>query len=186
MNYSILAAAALFTVLLPYTACAEIKSAFLPAVPESWNMTIDGKTVIYSAPVAKKGEKPATVVKFTYTRATKGRDAAAVMDEYIRVHQCSPKTEQGKGFYTTSCATVSTDAVVVGEPDNMYTLEVVGLYNQASTNLINSYLNEIINGKRTFEDRDIGEKVIKKKPYVVPAAPASGEGSAEEVKGEAE
>lgn len=41
----------------------------------------------------------------------------------------------------------------------MYTVEISGDYNTVSTNLINAYVNAIVNGKRTFDNRDIGEPV---------------------------
>lgn len=137
----------------------EVRAAFFPPVPEGWSMSVDGKSVVYSSPVPKDSKTPATQVRITYTRDTSGRDAAAYTDDYVKLNGCSQKSQQGKGFYTTNCKTVGKDAVIIGEPDNLYLIELNGLYNQVSTDLINSYVNSVISGKHSFHDRNIGEEV---------------------------
>ncbi|MGN0909177.1 MAG: hypothetical protein ACI4NA_06115 [Succinivibrio sp.] len=145
-----------------------VRAAFFPPVPETWSMSIDGKTVVYSSPVPKGSKVPATEVRITYTKDTGGRDAAAYADDYIRLNHCAPKSGHGKGFYTTNCQTAGKDAVIIGESDNLYLIELKGVYNQVSTDLINQYVNAVISGKRTFRDRDIGEMVEDSKPSYAP------------------
>ena len=41
----------------------------------------------------------------------------------------------------------------------MYTVEITGEYTSIAKSLINEYVRNIVNGKRTFEDRNIGEPV---------------------------
>lgn len=137
----------------------EVKAAFFPPVPEGWSMSVDGKSVVYSSPVPKDSKTPATQVCITYTRNTSGKDAAAYADDYVKLNKCSQKSQHGKGFYTTNCKTVGKDAVIIGESDNLYLIELKGIYNQVSTDLINSYVNSVISGKHTFHDRNIGEVV---------------------------
>ncbi len=137
----------------------DVRAAFFPPVPETWTMELDGRTVVYSSPVPKGSKEPATQVRITYTKNTGGRDAAAYADDYIRLNRCAPKSSHGKGFYTTNCQTAGKDAVIIGESDNLYLIELKGVYNQVSTDLINSYVNTVISGKHTFRDRDIGEVV---------------------------
>ena len=43
----------------------------------------------------------------------------------------------------------------------MYTIELSGEYDRIAIDLINTYVNSIVNGKRTFADREIGEKVVR-------------------------
>jgi hypothetical protein len=147
----------------------EVRAAFFPPVPETWTMAVEGKTVVYSSPVPKGSKNPATQVRITYTKDTGGRDAAAYADDYASLNKCAAKARHGKGFYTTNCQTAGKDAVIIGESDNLYLIELKGIYNQVSTELINTYVNTVISGKHTFRDRDIGEVVEERKPaYAVP------------------
>lgn len=146
----------------------DVRAAFFPPVPETWTMSVDGKTVVYSSPVPKESKEPATQVRITYTKDTGGKDAAAYADDYVRLNRCAPKAGYGKGFYTTNCQTAGKDAVIIGESDNLYLIELKGVYNQVSTDLINGYVNAVISGKHTFRDRDIGEAVPDKQAAYAP------------------
>ncbi|MCR5536638.1 MAG: hypothetical protein K6F05_04400 [Succinivibrio sp.] len=143
-------------------AATEIRSAHLPPVPEGWNIKVNGQTVIYSSPKKGDSQRHASVLKFTHTKNTNGLDAQGYMEGYISQYNCSREKQLGKGFYTVSCRKKATDAVVVGEENNMYLLEITGEYSKTAVALLNTYLNEIVKGKHTFEDRDIGEKVYSK------------------------
>ena len=136
-----------------------VQVAYFPPVPESWNVTVEGDTVVYSSPVNKTQPTPSSTVRFTYSKRTQGKDAKTVVDDYVSQNQCKEAKTLGKGFYTASCPNIGRDVVVIGEVNNMYTVEISGDYNTVSTNLINAYVNSIVNGKRTFDNRDIGEPV---------------------------
>lgn len=141
-------------------ATSVIRPAYFPAVPESWGVAIVGNTVEYSSPTNPKTQKqPKTVVRFTYSRSTNQKDAKTIIDEYVKNNGCKSPIQQGKGFYTASCASIDRDVVVVGEVSNMYTVELCGEYDRIAISIINAYINSVINGKRTFEDREIGEKI---------------------------
>lgn len=140
-------------------AATEIRSAHFPPVPEGWNIKIDGQTVIYTAPKRGESQRPSSILRFTHTKNTAGQDAQGFMESYISNNNCSKEKKLGKGFYTVSCRRKATDAVVVGEENNLYLLEITGEYSKVAVSLLNTYLNEIVKGKHTFEDRDIGEKV---------------------------
>lgn len=136
-----------------------VQVAYFPPVPESWNVTVEGDTVVYSSPVNKTQPTPSSTIRFTYSKRTLGKDAKKVVDDYVNLNQCKQAKTLGKGFYTASCPNIGRDVVVIGEVNNMYTVEISGDYNTVSTNLINAYVNSIVNGKRTFDNRDIGEPV---------------------------
>lgn len=149
---------------------ADVKVAYFPPLPDSWTIEMMGKTVIYKSPVVPDVQpEPATVIRMTYTRSTHGRDARGVMLDYVKQNNCNKPKVHGKGFYTTTCRTLGTDTVVVGEPNNVYTIEITGEYSEVSMDLINRYLNNIIKGKRTFEDREIGERIYDKNAKNNPA-----------------
>lgn len=136
-----------------------VQLAYFPPVPESWNVSVEGETVVYSSPVSKTQPTPSSIVRFTYSKRTYGKDSKDIVDDYVKKNQCRDAKILGKGFYTASCPNIGRDVVVIGEVNNMYTVEISGDYNTVSTNLINTYVNSIVNGKRTFENRDIGEPV---------------------------
>lgn len=159
---AVLLAAVVFAV---GTAQAAIRTAFFPPVPESWTQEIEGKAVVYKSPVVPKVQpEPLTQVRFTYSKATNGQDALSYAQDFIKKNSCTKAVEQGKGFYTTSCSTLGEDAVIIGEPDNMYLIEISGEYTNVAMDMINGYLNSIVKGKRTFNDRDIGEKDYDRTP----------------------
>ncbi len=146
--------------LVSEVALAETQMAYLPPVPESWNVVVTGTTVEYTSPVNRKTQPtPKTTLRFTYSRKTQGKTAIEVISDYAKNNGCSEPKKQGKSFYTSSCEAISRDVVVVGEPNNMYTIEISGEHGTESSQIVNTYLTSIINGKRTFEDREIGENV---------------------------
>lgn len=147
---------------------AQIQVATLPTVPESWTVSIEGTTVIYASPVNKKLKQPSSSVRFTYSKRTTEKneegetitlDAKAVTDRYVKKNECKAPRQLGIGFYTAACPSISRDVVIVGEANNMYTVEITGEYTSIAKSLINEYVRNIVNGKRTFEDRNIGEPV---------------------------
>lgn len=140
-----------------FCATAEFKVATYPPVPESWSVNIEGNTVIYESPVNKKQKTPLTKILFTYTKRTENKNAELLTLEYVKKHECKEPKRLGKGFYSASCPDIGRDVVIVGEPNNMYQIEIAGEYNSVALELINSYLNAIVGGKKTFVDRDIGE-----------------------------
>lgn len=131
-----------------------------PAVPFGWNVVISNNTVNYIHSTGTKSKAPnpdATQIKMRYTRNTSGMDAATYMDNYVINHSCEPKTKQGTGFFTTSCITNNTYAIVIGEPNNMYIIELIGDYTAAARAIIENYVGAIVNGKKVFADRNIGD-----------------------------
>lgn len=141
----------------------ELKITHFPPVPESWTMSLDDKTIVYSSPVVPKVQpEPATVLRFTYTKATMGKDAYTYSADYAQQKRCELPVKRGKGFYTIGCSLMGNDVVIIGEPDNMYMIEIHGTYSKEATDLISNYLNEIIAGKRTFRDRSIGDRDYSK------------------------
>ncbi len=147
-------------VLFCVSSYAETQMAYFPPVPESWNVKVEGTTVEYSSPVNKKTQpQPKTMVRFQYTKTTMDKDATTLASEYSKSHECNEPREQGKSFFTISCPNISRNAVIVGEPNNMYTIELTGEVSPEAKMLLNTYVTSIVNGKRTFEDREIGEKV---------------------------
>ena len=52
--------------------------------------------------------------------------------------------------------------VIVGEINNMYTVEIIGDYSTVAMGLINTYVTQIVTGKRTFDDREIGDRIPEK------------------------
>lgn len=166
--YIIRYAVALVAVLTSLTVAADIRTAYFPPVPDGWDVKIDNTTVIYASSGRNERNEPISQVKFTYSRATHGMDAAALADEFITRNRCSPKVEQGKGFYTSGCKVLGMDVIFIGEVNNCYRIEISGMYTREATALVNKYVNDVVRGKRTFEDRDIGEKVVEKAPVLPP------------------
>lgn len=154
--------------LMADAAVADVRTAYFPPVPEGWSVRIDNTTVVYSSAARNEHNGPLSQLKFTYSRSTHGMDAAGVADDFIERNRCSPKVEQGKGFYTAGCKLLGTDVIVIGEVNNVYRIEITGSYSREVTMLLNKYVNDIVRGKRTFEDRDIGEKYVEKKLVYLP------------------
>lgn len=79
------------------------------------------------------------------------------MNDYVIKNNCAEKSQQGNGFYTTSCRKSNTYAIVIGEVDNLYLIELIGNYNHAAQAIIEQYVGNIVNGKKVFANRDIGD-----------------------------
>ncbi len=136
----------------------EVRNAFYPPVPENWTQKIQNKEVIYSAPVIKTGEDPISVVKLSYSRATAEKTAENLIDDFIKLKHCENKQKIGKDFFMTSCKLAKVDAIFVGEVNNMYRIEVHGVYTPEAKSIVNKYLNDIVKGKRTFKDRTVADQ----------------------------
>lgn len=143
---------------------------YFPAVPFGWDVKVENNTVSYihaEAPDPATGRKAspgsATTIKMRYTRKTSRMDAAAYMDNYVNTHSCELKVKQGTGFYTTACMSTNTYAIVIGEVDNMYIIELIGQYNSAARAIIEHYVGSIVNGKHVFADRTIGDMTDRDK-----------------------
>ncbi len=137
----------------------EVRNAFFPPVPDNWTQKIENNTVIYSAPVLKQGEAPLSIIRLTYSRATAEKTAENLIDDFIKLKHCENKQQIGKDFYMTSCKLAKVDAIFVGEVNNMYRIEVQGVYTTEAKNIVNKYLNDIVKGKRTFKDRTVADKI---------------------------
>lgn len=137
----------------------EVRNAFFPPVPDNWTLKIENNTLIYSAPVQKQGEEPASVIKLAYSRATADKTAENLIDDFIKLKHCENKQQIGKDFYMTSCKLAKVDAIFVGEVNNMYRIEVQGVYSSEAKGIVNKYLNDIVKGKRTFKDRTVADKM---------------------------
>ncbi len=139
----------------------NIVPVYFPAVPFGWKVIVgDDNSVSYIHTVGNSNNN-GTIIKMRYTRKTSRMDAAAYMDHYVYQHSCTDKIKQGTGFYTTSCMTNNTYTIVVGEVDNMYIIELKGDYNAAARAIIENYVGNIVNGKKVFMDRNIGDMTTR-------------------------
>ncbi|MGN0894945.1 MAG: hypothetical protein ACI4ND_08135 [Succinivibrio sp.] len=144
-----------------FAALSAVQIAYFPAVPESWNLNVEGTTVVYTSPTNRKTQPlPKTTIRINYSKRTAAKDALGVISEYVKNNSCNESKQLGKGFYTASCPNMGRDIVVIGEVNNMYSIEISGEYSSIAKNLINTYVNSIVNGKRTFDDREIGENIV--------------------------
>ncbi len=151
------------TVMAEYACADNIRSAHFPPVPEGWTIEVNGNTVIYKSPSGGKNNLPsASVLRFTHTRNSGGLDAEKYIQDYINTNECERANQLGIGVYRSTCRSNKSDVVVAGEVNNMYLLEIQGEYSKSAVATMQAYLDEIIKGKHTFEDRNIGEKVYKK------------------------
>ena len=143
---SLIAAAALFTTMSCAFAGNEVQiiPAPFPAVPKGWSQEIINNTVIYNAPLSETTNTIPTTIRLTYTRKTDNQNAAA---------------EVAKNFFTTQCKSKDTYAVVIGEPSNMYLIELIGQYDAKAKNIINTYIKDITTGKHVFYDRTVGDQI---------------------------
>ena len=87
---------------------------------------------------------------------THGQDAAAYADGVIKERSCSAKVRAGTGFYTAACPGSGSHLVWVGEPGNLYMVEISGYYDRGVKALVEGYISAVVNGKRVFRDRNIG------------------------------
>lgn len=158
---SLIAAAALFTTMSCAFAGNEVQiiPAPFPAVPKGWSQEIINNTVIYNAPLSETTNTIPTTIRLTYTRKTDNQNAVAFMDSYISRSKCEKSKEVAKNFFTTQCKSKDTYAVVIGEPSNMYLIELIGQYDAKAKNIINTYIKDITTGKHVFYDRTVGDQI---------------------------
>lgn len=128
-----------------------------PPVPENWTQSVVGNAVEYYSPVPRGKKVSDSVVRITYTRNTGGRDALGYINDYAAKSRCDTTSKVGRGFYTTACPEINTYAVAIGEKDNLYLIELTGVYDNRCQALIEDYVRTIITGKHTFIDRYIGD-----------------------------
>lgn len=150
----------------------NIVPVYFPPVPFGWKVEVDKNVVKYthqddpnttaSSFINGQSSPTSTTINMYYTRKTAGRDAATFMNGYVNKNGCAEKSQQGNGFYTTACRKSNTYAIVIGEVDNLYLIELVGNYNQAAQVIIEQYVGNIVNGKKVFADRDIGDINMRK------------------------
>ncbi len=136
----------------------NIDIVYFPPVPMRWTLRLDGNSVVYTAPEKRVSELDTvnSEVRLTYTRRTKGQGAAVFTDNYVKEHHCQMKHAVGIGFYTAACPDSNSNVVVIGESNNMYVIEITGIYDRSVKALVEGYVQRIISGKRVFRDRDIG------------------------------
>lgn len=147
----------------------NIVPVYFPAVPFGWKVEVDSNENVvkythqddpnstYGSFINGQSSPMSTTIKMYYTRKTMYRDAAAYMNDYVIKNNCAEKSQQGNGFYTTSCRKSNTYAIVIGEVDNLYLIELIGNYNHAAQAIIEQYVGNIVNGKKVFANRDIGD-----------------------------
>ena len=128
-----------------------------PAVPEGWTIKLLDKVLVYEPPKIKNG--PVFQLRFTYSRNTHEEDATAYSKTYATAHKCEYNKQIGVGFFSLKCEEENTFAIVIGEVNNMYLIEVKGQANEGVKIIIGNYLQELINGKHVFVDRHIGDQV---------------------------
>lgn len=141
-----------------FKAFSYVEPVYFPPVPENWTQEISGISVIYKSKADTNGYS-ATQVKITYTNNTQGKDAQTIADEFAKSNACKTPKVEGKGFFSLSCPSIETSAVIIGESNNLYQIEISGELSQAGVALIQDYVRKIINGKLVFEDRTIGSKL---------------------------
>ena len=147
-------------------ATAHVEIVPLPPVPDGCTQRNDGTSVISTAPPLPASYRerlgmedagaPSAEVRITYTSRTHGQDAAAYADGVIKERSCSAKVRAGTGFYTAACPGSGSHLVWVGEPGNLYMVEISGYYDRGVKALVEGYISAVVNGKRVFRDRNIG------------------------------
>ncbi len=135
----------------------NIEPVYYPPVPFGWQVVVGSDNSV-SYVHSDKGEGPdhVTTIKMRYTRKTANMDAQTYMRNYAYTHSCNNLIKQGTGFYTADCLDSNTYAIVIGEVDNLYIVELTGDYNNAARAIIEGYISAIITGKKVFADRNIG------------------------------
>lgn len=158
MKFMTYAMAVLLSACLASAAFANIDVVPVPAppVPEGWSVKLLDKVLIYEPPKIKGG--PDFQLRFTYTRNSHEEDAAAYSKTYAAAHKCEYNKQIGVGFFTLKCEEENIFAIVIGEVNNMYLIEVKGQANEAVKIVVNNYLKELINGKHVFVNRHIGDQ----------------------------
>lgn len=135
----------------------NIEPVYYPPVPFGWQVVVGtDNSVSYVHANQSEGADHTTTIKMFYTRKTANMDAERYMSNYVYNHSCTNMFKQGTGFYTADCLETNTYAIVIGEVDNMYVIELTGDYNNAARAIIEGYVSSIITGKKVFADRNIG------------------------------
>ena len=135
----------------------NIEPVYYPPVPFGWQVVVGtDNSVSYVHANQGEGADHTTTIKMFYTRKTANMDAERYMSNYVYNHSCTNMFKQGTGFYTADCLESNTYAIVIGEVDNMYVIELTGDYNNAARAIIEGYVSSIISGKKVFADRNIG------------------------------
>lgn len=135
----------------------NIEPVYYPPVPFGWQVVVGSdNSVSYVHANQSEGADHTTTIKMFYTRKTAKMDAERYMRNYVYNHSCTNMFKQGTGFYTADCLESNTYAIVIGEVDNMYVIELTGDYNNAARAIIEGYVSSIITGKKVFADRNIG------------------------------
>lgn len=170
----------------------NIEPVYYPPVPFGWQVVVGtDNSVSYVHANPGEGADHTTTIKMFYTRKTANMDAERYMSNYVYNHSCTNMFKQGTGFYTADCLESNTYAIVIGEVDNMYVIELTGDYNNAARAIIEGYVSSIITGKKVFADRNIGnmrdrdgspavvEPAPQPEPAPAPEAPAVAEAPAD-------
>ena len=135
----------------------NIEPVYFPPVPFGWQVVVgNDNTVSYVHANQSEVADHTTTIKMFYTRKTANMDAERYMSNYVYNHSCTNMFKQGTGFYTADCLETNTYAIVIGEVDNLYVIELTGDYNNAARAIIEGYVSSIISGKKVFADRNIG------------------------------
>lgn len=135
----------------------EIRPVYFPAVPEGWKISLIGNSVEYEAPKLTDSNADPTFITFTYTKNTAGKDAKSFSQNYSSKNSCQSARKLGYGFYTIRCPIANRYVIIVGEPNNLYQIELTGTYTDGANALISDYVNKIISGKHVFRNRFIGD-----------------------------
>lgn len=170
----------------------NIEPVYYPPVPFGWQVVVGtDNSVSYVHANQSEGADHTTTIKMFYTRKTANMDAERYMSNYVYNHSCTNMFKQGTGFYTADCLESNTYAIVIGEVDNMYVIELTGDYNNAARAIIEGYVSSIITGKKVFADRNIGnmrdrdgspavaEPAPQPEPTPAPEAPVVAEAPAD-------
>ena len=170
----------------------NIEPVYYPPVPFGWQVVVGtDNSVSYVHANQSEGADHTTTIKMFYTRKTANMDAERYMRNYVYNHSCTNMFKQGTGFYTADCLESNTYAIVIGEVDNMYVIELTGDYNNAARAIIEGYVSSIITGKKVFADRNIGnmrdrdgspavaEPAPQPEPTPAPEAPVVAEAPAD-------
>ncbi|MCR5084153.1 MAG: hypothetical protein K6A65_01455 [Succinivibrionaceae bacterium] len=148
---------------------SEVRPAYFPPVPMDWTQRIQNNAVEYLSPrdeFTRKGPPP-TIIRFGYSRHTEDMPAEEYARHYSMLNQCEQPVQRGIGFFSVKCNDINTFALVIGELDNMYTLEMIGVVQPEGRRIMEQYLNNIIGGRHTFRDRNIGDPLPKPRVNVV-------------------
>lgn len=141
------------------TSSFQIRPVYFPPVPSLWTQSIDGNKVVYSSEIDEKTKAPATIISIEYSSNTNNQTVDTIINDYAKTNKCSAVQMYGKGFYITQCSDLNSFFIIIGEPNNAYSIDVKGIYSPQAKSLIENYIDEITTGKYVFQDRSIGDSV---------------------------